>query len=92
MEEFDNTNKVNEDDRSVSSWASRSSSSSKASLAVAMVRTKAETAQARAAHSEREIELKVEQGRIQANLDALNDEKEKDAAIAEAKTLQTGLL
>ncbi|CAJ1057805.1 hypothetical protein G5714_006197 [Xyrichtys novacula] len=67
------------------------SSSSKISMAVAMAKAKAEAAQARAAHSQREIELKVEQARIQANLDALNAEKDKDAAIAEANTLLAGL-
>ena len=43
------------------------------------------------AHAQSEIELKVEQAHIQANLDALNDEKERDAAIAEANTLMAGL-
>ncbi|XP_052406346.1 uncharacterized protein LOC127952103 [Carassius gibelio] len=47
--------------------------------------------QARAAHTQKEIELKVEQARVQANLDALNEEKEKDAAIAEANALVAGL-
>lgn len=60
-------------------------------MAVAMAKAKAEAAQARAAHAQREIQLKVEQARIQANLDALNDEKEKDAAIAEANALMAGL-
>ncbi|KAF4113644.1 hypothetical protein G5714_006189 [Onychostoma macrolepis] len=56
-----------------------------------MAKAKAEAAQARAAHTQKEIELKVEQARVQANLDALNDEKEKDAAIAEANALMAGL-
>ena len=60
-------------------------------MAVAMAKAKAEAAQARAAHSQKEIELKVQQARIQANLDALQDEKEKDAAIAEANILVAGL-
>lgn len=74
-----------------SSHSSATSRSSKICLTVAMAKAKAEAAQARAAHSQREIELKVEQARIQANLDALNEEKEKDAAIAEVNTLVAGL-
>ena len=92
MEETDNTSKVSADARSACMRVSRALSSSNASLAVAMARAKAEGAQARAAHSKREIELKVEHARIQATLDALKEEKEKDAAIAEARTLQAGLL
>lgn len=66
-------------------------SSTKISMAVAMAKAKAEAAQARAAHSQKEIELKVEQACIQANLDALDAEKEKDAAIAEANALLANL-
>ncbi|KAL0149829.1 hypothetical protein M9458_054877 [Cirrhinus mrigala] len=66
-------------------------SSSKIGMAVAITKAKAEAAQARAAHTQKEIELKVQQARVQANLDALNDEKEKDAAIAEANALVAGL-
>lgn len=83
--------KQNEDGRSIISHSSRSSSCSKANLAVAIAKAKAEAAQARVAHSKREIELKIEQARIQATLDALKDEKEMDAAFAEANTLQAGL-
>lgn len=43
------------------------------------------------AYSQREIELKVQQARIQATLEALKDEKERDA-IAAANTLEAGLL
>ena len=77
--------------RSSSSHSSSSSSSTKINMAIAQAKAKAEAAQARAAHSQKEIELKVEQARIQANLDALKEEKEKDAAIAEANTLVAGL-
>lgn len=63
-----------------SSCLSGTSTSSKISMAVAMAKAKAEAAQARSAHTQKEIELKVEQARVQANLDALNDEKEKNAA------------
>lgn len=58
-------------------------------MAIAMA--KAEATQARAAHSKKEIELTYKQACIQASVDALNDEKEKDAAIAEANTLVAGL-
>ncbi|ROL51138.1 hypothetical protein DPX16_12047 [Anabarilius grahami] len=96
MSQHSNSRKRNEDIqsdtvRSRSSRSSGSSSSSKISMAVAMAKAKAEAAQARAAHTKKEIELKVEQARVQANLDALNDEKEKDAAIAEANALVAGL-
>lgn len=60
-----------------STRSSGTSSSSKISMAVTMAKAKAEAAQARVAHSQEEIELKVERVRIQANLDALNAEKEK---------------
>lgn len=42
-----------------------------------MAKAKAEAAQARAAHAKRQIELKVQQARIKATLEALNEEKEK---------------
>lgn len=76
------SNKENEDNRSEcmhsrSSRSSGTSSSSKIKMAVTMAKAKAEAAQARVAHSQEEIELKVERVRIQANLDALNAEKEK---------------
>lgn len=60
-------------------------------MAVGMAKAKAEAAQARAAHSQKEIELKVEQARIQPSLDALNAEKGKDTAKAEANTLLDSL-
>lgn len=85
-------NKANDDNHSTASRSSCSSSSSKAGFAIAIAKAKAEAAQVRAAHSQREIELKVEQARIQATLEALKDEKEQDAAIAEANTLEAGLL
>lgn len=90
------SNKENEDNRSEcmhsrSSRSSGTSSSSKIKMAVTMAKAKAEAAQARVAHSQEEIELKVERVRIQANLDALNAEKEKNAAMAEAKTFLAGL-
>lgn len=59
-------------------------------MAVGMAKAKAEAAQVRAAHSQKEIELKVE-ARIQPSLDALNAEKGKDAAKAEANILLDSL-
>ncbi|KAL4008325.1 hypothetical protein ACER0C_002177 [Sarotherodon galilaeus] len=96
MSQRSNADKGNGDNqsecvRSRSSRSSGTSSGSKISIAIAMAKAKAEAAQARAAHSKREIELKVEQARIQASLDALIDEKEKDAAVAEVNSLVAGL-
>lgn len=96
MSQHSNSKKGNKDIQSEtvrtrSSRSSGTSSSSKINMAVAMAKAKAEAAQARAAHMQKEIELKVEQARVQANLDALNEEKEKDAAIAEANALVAGL-
>lgn len=84
--------KAADDSRSTASRSSCSSSNSKASLAIAIANAKAEAAQVRVAHSQREIELKGEKAPIQATLEALMDEKERDAAIAEANTLEVGLL
>lgn len=87
------SNKGDEDNQSeaASSKSIRSSSSQKITIAIATAKAKAKAAQARAAHAQKEIELKVEQARIQANLDALKEEKEKDAALAEANTLIANL-
>ncbi|KAL0162344.1 hypothetical protein M9458_041740, partial [Cirrhinus mrigala] len=89
MAQGSNSKKGDEDIQS--SRLSGTTSSSKIGMAVAIAKAKAEAAQARAAHTQKEIELKVQQARVQANLDALNDEKEKDAAIAEANALVAGL-
>ncbi|XP_073714092.1 uncharacterized protein [Misgurnus anguillicaudatus] len=70
-----------------SSHSSTSSRSSSASLVVTKAKAKAEAAKARAAHAKKEIGIKVEQARLQATLEALQEEKERDAAIAEAETL-----
>ena len=74
---------------STRSRTSTSSSSSKAILAVA--RAKATAAEARASYAQREIDLKVEQARLKATFEALQVEKERDAANAEAETLEAGL-
>ena len=81
-----------EDLQSQHTRASRSSVGSKASLAIARARAKAEAAQARAAYTKREIELKVERARIEATFQALQVEKERDAAQAEADILEAGLM
>ncbi|KAG1962723.1 hypothetical protein F2P79_004797 [Pimephales promelas] len=96
MSQRSNSRKGNGDNqsetvRSRSSCSSGTSSSSKISMVVAMAKAKSEAVQARAAHALKEIQLKVEQARVQADLDALNEEKEKDAAIAEANALVAGL-
>ncbi|KAL1252709.1 hypothetical protein QQF64_017402 [Cirrhinus molitorella] len=96
MSQRSNSKKGNEDiqsetARSRSSRLSGTTSSSKIGMAVAIAKAKAEAAQARAAHTQKEIELKIQHARVQANLEALNNEKEKDAAIAEANALVAGL-
>lgn len=60
-------------------------------MAVGMAKAKAEAAQAGAAHLQKEIELNMEQARIQPSLDALNAEKGKDDAKAEANILLDSL-
>nr|XP_055046841.1 uncharacterized protein LOC129432444 [Misgurnus anguillicaudatus] len=82
--------------RSVCSHSHNSSRSthsrrSAASLIAIEARAKAEAARARAAYSQREIEIKVkkaqlqvEETRLEATLEALQQEKEAEAALAEA--------
>lgn len=57
-------------------------------LAVATARAKAEAAQARAAFSKKEIEIKIEKARLEATLDALEKEREAEAALAEAVVME----
>lgn len=57
----------------------------------AKARAKAEAAQARASYAKREIGIKVEKARLKATLDALQEEKEKDAVLAEAEILEAAL-
>ncbi|XP_055486621.1 uncharacterized protein LOC129693911 [Leucoraja erinacea] len=82
---------------SVRSYCSAASSS--ASMAALKARAKAKAAEARAAFAQREIDIKVEAARIQveavrmqATLEALQQEKEMAAAIAEADTIEAGLI
>jgi len=46
-----------------------------------------EQRQPKQAHAKKDIEIKVEQARLQATLEALQEEKERDVAIAEAEIL-----
>ncbi|KAL4006299.1 tumor suppressor p53-binding protein 1 [Sarotherodon galilaeus] len=77
---------------SVRSHKPPSKAGSSASIELLRAKAKAEAAQARASYAKREIEIKVEQARLQATLDALRAEQEKEAAIAEANSLEAGLL
>ncbi|XP_014831098.1 PREDICTED: uncharacterized protein LOC106909266 [Poecilia mexicana] len=78
--------------RSVISRKSQSTVSSRASMELLRAKAKAEGAQARATYALKEIQIKVEQARLQATLDALQAEKEKEVAIAEANSLEAGLI
>lgn len=76
---------------SVSTRSSKASSChSGSSIAVFKARAKTEAVQA--AYAKRELELKVEQACLQSTLEALQEEKEKDAALAEARILEEALL
>ncbi|KAL6487708.1 hypothetical protein MHYP_G00043340 [Metynnis hypsauchen] len=75
--------------------SSKSSHRSMASLAAIEARAKAEAARARAAYAQKEIEvkvkqaqLKVEETRLEATLEALKEEKEAEAALAEATVFE----
>ena len=67
------------------------SASSTASIVIAKARANAEAAQARAAYAKREIDIKVEKACLEATVDAVQEEKEKDAALAEAEILEVAL-
>ncbi|XP_026010119.1 uncharacterized protein LOC113013438 [Astatotilapia calliptera] len=73
---------------SVRSRKPPSRAGSSASIELLRAKAKAEAAQTRASYTKKEIEIKVEQ----ATLDALRAEQEKEAAIAEANSLEAGLL
>ncbi|XP_057684651.1 uncharacterized protein LOC130910980 [Corythoichthys intestinalis] len=77
--------------QSFASSKSSSHASSKASIELLRAKARAEAAQARASYAQKEIEIKVEQARLQATLDALRAEQEKEAALAEANALEAGL-
>lgn len=61
-------------------------------MVAVQARAKAEAAKARAAFADKEIELKIETARLQATLEAMQEEKEANAALAEAVILEAGLL
>ncbi|KAL4009138.1 hypothetical protein ACER0C_002990 [Sarotherodon galilaeus] len=77
---------------SVRSHKPPSKAGSSATIELLRAKAKAEAAQARASYAKREIEIKVEEARLQATFDALRAEQEKEAAIAEANSLEAGLL
>jgi len=76
------------DKSSKSSIRSSRSSRSSVGVAAARARAKAEAARARVTFAEREIAIKVDTARLQANLEALHLEKEAAAASAEADILE----
>ncbi len=76
------------DTASKSSIRTSRSSRSSVGVAAARARAKAEAARARATFAEREIAIKVDKARLEANLEALYLEKEAAAASAEAEILE----
>lgn len=76
------------DTSSKSSIRTSRSSRSSVGVAAARARAKAEAARARVTFSEREIAIKVDSARLQANLEALHLEKEAAAASKEADILE----
>ncbi|XP_013856466.1 uncharacterized protein LOC106512382, partial [Austrofundulus limnaeus] len=69
-----------------------SKASSTAGIELLRAKAKAKAAQARATYAKKEIEIKVEQARLQATLDALRAEQDQEAAAAEANSLEAGLI
>ncbi|KAI3372518.1 hypothetical protein L3Q82_022999 [Scortum barcoo] len=77
--------------RTYASKSSKGSIKSSASIAAVNARAKAEAARAKAAFAQKEIEvrvkqaqLKVEETRLEATLEALHQERDAEAALAEA--------
>ncbi|KAL7876276.1 hypothetical protein AOLI_G00112390 [Acnodon oligacanthus] len=60
-------------------------------MVVIQARAKAQAAKARAAFVNKEIELKTETARLRATLEAMQEEKEMKAALAEAEILEADL-
>ena len=71
-----------------SSHRTKGSRASAISMAAAQARADAEAAKARAAYSRKEKELKIEKARLEAELDALNQERDVEAAIAKALVME----
>ncbi|XP_067282638.1 uncharacterized protein [Pseudorasbora parva] len=82
-----------EDDKSQSASSRRSvtSSMSTVSMAAAKARAKAEAAQARASFAKKEMEIKIEKARLEATLDAMEREREAEAAMAEAAVMEAAV-
>ncbi|CAJ1050929.1 uncharacterized protein LOC113070757 [Xyrichtys novacula] len=78
--------------KSTKSYGSKKPSVSSSNMMVVQARAKAEVAKARAAFADKEKELKIETARIQAILEAMQEEKEMNAAITEAEILEAGML
>lgn len=74
-----------------SSKSSKHSIRSTASFAALEARAKAEAARTRASYAQREIDLKVEKTRVEATLEAIQQEKEAEAACAEATVLEAAV-
>lgn len=70
------------------SHRTKSSRASAISMAAAQARADAEAAKARAAYSRKEKELKIEKARLEAELDALSQERDAEAAIAKALVME----
>lgn len=68
-----------------------SSHSSRKSTILATAKAKVQAARTRAAYCQREIEIKLQKAKLEAELEALQAEKEMEAAIAEAAALQAEL-
>ena len=88
-----------EDHKSIRSCSSKASSSSSSTQTAIKARAKAEAGRSKFAYVQREIELKVEKAclklekvRLDATLEALQTEKEMDAALIEAEILESGLI
>ena len=88
-----------EDHKSIRSRSSKASSSSSSTQNAIKARAKAEASRSKFAYAQREIELKVEKARLElekvrldATLEALQTEKEMDAAMIEAEILESSLI
>lgn len=73
------------------SCSSKASVTSSISMAAATARAKAKAAQARAAFSKREMEIKIEKASLEATLEALEKEREAEAALAEAAVMEAAV-
>lgn len=70
------------------SHRTRGSRASAISMAAAKARADAEAAKARAAYSKKERELKIEKARLEAELDALWQDRDAEAAIVKALVMK----